>query len=117
MSGEALETLRRMFEPMPQDWRRMFAVGDLVELTRPYHLWAEIPVGAVGVVKAIGQDEVMLEKGRPFEVEFDLSPYRIPLAEEIKAAIARMGEEPPEFYARLTMQLGPGDLRRVVARH
>jgi len=63
------------------------------------------------------QDEIMLEKGRPFEVEFDLSAYRIPLTEEIKEAIAKMGEEPPEFHAKLTVQLGPGDLRKVIVRH
>lgn len=109
------DILQRMFEPMPAGWERMFQAGDLVELIRPYVLWAEIPPGAVGMIKTIGQDEVMLEKGRPLEVEFDLSPYRIPLAEEIKAAIARMGEEPPEFHAKLIVQLGPADVRKVEA--
>lgn len=124
---EADLTMRRIFEPMPHNWESAFAVGDKIELVRPFF---GIPVGVVGSIKAIetaynddgtSKEEWELSadffKGRPYLVEFDCS--HIPLDEQEKAAIKRLfeqcdiQEELPTNRGRVQTNVAPQDIRKV----
>lgn len=125
---EADLTMRRIFEPMPHNWETAFAVGDKIELNRPFF---GIPVGVVGVIKEIetaynadgsSKEEWELSadffKGRPYLVEFDCT--HIPLDEQEKAAIKRLfeqcsiQEEIPNTRGRVQTNIAPHDIRKVL---
>lgn len=109
------EFFRRLMEGYDSTKASQFKAGSRVVLIRPL-LYPDttIPVGTEGVIKAIMPDEsIMASKGRPFEVEFDLTGYNIPLDPDFRKSMIESGlseSSLPEHYHRLTTYLGPYDI-------
>jgi hypothetical protein len=123
---EASLVMQRILEPMPDDWRSEFAVGDKVELVRPFF---GIPVGVTGEVKEIetgfNADGSWKEewdmsadffKGRVFTVEFDCT--HIPLDPQEYEAIKKLCDSAgipdiPTHKGRVQTCVAPQDIRKV----
>jgi hypothetical protein len=111
------DILKRILEPFPSDGMTHFKAGNKVRLARSYVLWQEIPVGAEGVVLSVGQDEMMNEKGRPYEVQFNLEPYQIPIFDELRQAFIRAGlqeKDIPKYHLAITTHVGPNDIELLI---
>ena len=107
------EILRRIFEPLPADWLTRFAVGDRVRLVRSQPT-GFVPVGAAGQVVAVEGEGVMAEKGRPYQVCFDVRPYAIRARDIFTAETLRSpGVDPDEILQSTTTNLGPYDIEHL----
>lgn len=105
------EFFRRIFEPLSPGPH--FQIGDRVKLKRP-DLLGLVPVGAEGVVKAIAApDDIMYEKGRPYEVEFDLTPFQLPYPPEIVTWAPANQIDLPPYRTATTTWLSANDLEQV----
>lgn len=71
-----------------------------------------VPVGAKGVVLDIELEGVMAEKGRPYTVRFDLTPYLITL-KDISPVKPPANIDPNEIVRSTTTHLGPSDIRKI----
>ncbi len=113
MPDVGAEFMRRLFEPLPYEHRVMFRPGDVVKHSRP-DLWGNVPLNAEGVVVSLEHPEsVMASKGRDYLVEFDLTPFKIPVDPAIIAMLQRAGvaaEQIPEFMGKVTQNMSYNDL-------
>ena len=108
---DGADILRRIFEPMQAGWERVFEVGTKVRLKRP--VLAGLPVGAEGVVKSIDPDN---EKGKVLYVQFDVSPFRIPLDSRMRDLMMRAGtkaEDIPAYFGLTSTDVTPMDVERI----
>ena len=106
--------LRRFFEPTPYDWHTRFKVGDRVRLARP-DLFGLIPSGAEGVITRIEEPgSYMADKGRVYEVLFDMRPFNIRLRDRLPAAqSAKHGVDPDEPLLNTTINVAPHDIEPI----
>lgn len=103
------QLLRRLLSPLASDWKEHIHIGDRVRLKRQSLLLPVIPAGAPGRVTRF--DEQMAERGRPYEVEFDLRSYDLKQRDFVpEDLLVSWGVDPEEPLTHLWTYLGPGDL-------
>jgi hypothetical protein len=101
----------RLFEGFPAGWEHRFEVNQVVSLIRP--IKQGIPVNAQGVITEIKRDG---ETNYPITVQFDLSPYHIPLPPALLEVYQQMGQQPPPFLGTVLVPVGPNDIDAVLTR-
>ena len=106
---DPVEFLRRLLSVSSPGWRERLPVGSPVRLKRQALLLPVIPVGAPG--RIVRRDEVMAERGCPFEVEFDLGSYGLKQCDFMpEDVLHKFGIDPNTPLTHLRTYLGPDDL-------
>jgi len=106
-SIDPAEFLRRLLSPVTSEAH--LAVGSWVRLKRQVLLLPILPPGAPGQIRRIDPD--MAERGRPFEVEFNLNGYGLKQRDFVpEDLLLSWGIDPNEPLTHLWAYLGPDDL-------
>ncbi len=108
---------RRLFEPLPADWRTRFKAGDRVRLVRP-DPFGFIPRGAEGAIIAIEPpDSFMGSKGRVYQVCFNLRPFNLRLCDRFSPSqldhLRNLGVDPNELLLTSETNVSPLDIEAV----
>lgn len=112
---DGAEFVRRLMESQPHDARLQFRPGDKVKLTRP-DLFGWVPVGAIGEIMHIENPEsAMAYKGRHFWVNFDLKPFNMPIAPNVRELLARHMPAVlvPDYHHSVAVHMGALDLEMI----
>jgi hypothetical protein len=109
-SIDPAEFLRRLLSPFMS--AAQLGVGSQVRLKRQALLLPIIPLGALGKIRRL--DAHMAERGRPYEVEFNLNGYGLKQCDFVpEDLLLRWGMDPNEPLTHLWAYLGPDDLEAV----
>jgi hypothetical protein len=102
---------QRFFEPLPHNWQTLYKPGEKVRLIREDPL-SFVPLGAKGIfMEVLRGDSVMATKGRPYGIEFDLTPFGIKWGERLPLPLCReLGIPPESIVQSTTAYFGPNDL-------
>jgi len=106
-SIDPAELLRRLLSPFTSNAH--LGVGSQVRLKRQVLLLPIIPLGAPGRIRRL--DPFMAERGRPFEVEFNLNGYGLKQRDFVpEDLLLSWGIDPNEPLTHLWTYLGLDDL-------
>ena len=106
-SIDPAELLRRLLSPFTSEAH--LGVGSPVRLKRQSLLLPILPPGAAGRIRRI--DEHMAERGRPFEVEFNLDGYGLKQRDFVpEDLLLSWGIDPNAPLTHLWAYVGPDDL-------
>jgi hypothetical protein len=106
-SIDPAEFLRRLLSPFISE--AQLGVGSQVRLKRPSLLLLILPLGAPGRIRRL--DPHMAERGRPYEVEFNLTGYGLTQRDFVpEDLLLSWGIDPNEPLTHLWAYLGPDDL-------